>query len=136
MNQTGWRIAFLLWFLILVFGFVFGTRRAEPAFVMAFVDRVVTLRGLCFRDSAPELTHAFIVKRISGAHEDVVAAMFGIQTKLARHPREIADDVISLLFGCAPRFLCRTLDIDAVFVGAGQEIGLDAALSFRARDRV
>src|ERR1044072_6347616 len=34
-NQTGRWIAFVLWFLILVFRFVFGARRTEPTFVVA-----------------------------------------------------------------------------------------------------
>ena len=76
------------------------------------------------------------MKRLGGAHEDVVAAVFGIQTKLARHLLEIADDVIGLFFRRASGFLCRALDVDAVFVSAGQEISFDAMLTFSARDRV
>src|SRR5215510_12757831 len=103
---------------------------------MTFVDRIVTFRRLRFHNSAPELAHAFVVKRLGSAHEDVVTAMSSVQTKLTRHLLEITDDVIGLLFRRASGFLCCAFDVDAVFVGAGQKKGFDSALSFGARDRV
>src|SRR6185503_3241568 len=100
------------------------------------VNRVVALRGFCFRDTTPEFAHTLIMKGLGGAHEDVVAAVCGIETKLARHLREITDDVISLLLRRASGFLRGAFDVDTVFVGTGQEVGLDTALALRTRDRV
>ncbi len=86
---------------------------------MALVDRVVAAWGLVARDASPQFTHALVVKRLGGAHEDVVAAVCGVETKLARHLLVVTDDVIRLFFRRASGLLSRALDIDAVLVSAG-----------------
>src|SRR6185369_9981777 len=102
----------------------------------AFVDRAVPLRRLCFRDSSPEFADALVMKGKGGAHEDVVTTVRSVETKLTRHLGEIADDVIGLFLRCSARLLSGALDVNSVFVRAGQEISLDASLSFRTCDRV
>src|ERR1041385_5088652 len=119
MNEARRWFAFVLWFLILVLGFVFGTRGTEPPFVMALVDSVVAAWRFCFSDAAPELTDALVVKRLGGAHKDVVTAVCGVETKLARHLLVVTDDVIRLLLRRAAGLLGGALDVDAVLVSAG-----------------
>src|SRR6185369_9348499 len=118
-NQARRRFAFVFWFLILVFGFVLSTRGAEPAFVMTFVDRIVAARRFGFGDSPPELADALVMERLGRAHEDVVTAVGGVETKLARHLFVVTDDVVRLLLRRAAGFRCSALDVDAVFVSAG-----------------
>src|SRR6185369_15506144 len=118
------------------FSLVLGAGGAEPALVVALVDRVVALRRFCFCDATPELAHALVMKRLGGAHEDIVAAVCGVEAKLARHLLVITDNVIGLLLRRASGLLRGALDVDAVLVGAGQEISLDTALTFCTRDRV
>src|SRR5438477_10469799 len=76
------------------------------------------------------------MKWISRAHEDVIAAVGGIQPKRIGHLLEIADDVIGLLLRRAIVLLRRALDIDAVLVGAGEKKRFDSLLTFRTRNRV
>src|SRR6185436_18599389 len=104
--------------------------------VVTLVNRVVALWSLCVRDSTPELADAFVMKRLGGAHEDIVATVRSVEGKLTRHLVVITNDVVGLLFRCTAGFLRSAFDVDAVFVGAGQEVSLDAALSLRPRDRV
>src|SRR4029078_11875478 len=119
MNQTRRWFSFVLWFLILVFRFVFGTRGAEPAFVMSLVDRVVTFLCCGLSDSSPELPDTLVVKRLTRAHEDVVTAVCGVETKLGRHLLVVADDVIHLFLRRAAALRGGALDVDAVFVSSG-----------------
>jgi hypothetical protein len=76
------------------------------------------------------------VKRRRGTHEDVVTAMFGVETKLARHLLEVIDYVVCLLLWRSACFLSCAFDVDAVFVSARKKVGFDAALSLGARNRV
>src|SRR5690349_2890923 len=119
MNQTSWRVSGIRRLLVLVFGLIFGARRTKPSFVMSLVDRIVTLWCLGPRTSAPELADTLVVKRLSSSHKDVVSTVSSIEPKSGGHLFEVADDVIGLFFWCAPGFLCRAFDIDAVFVGPG-----------------
>src|SRR5215213_5535217 len=119
MNQTRRWVAFVLRFLILVFGFVFGTGGAEPTFVVTFVDGIVATRCFVARDSSPEFTNPLVVKRLGSAHEDVVAAVCSVETKLARHLFVVTDDVIRLFLRRAAGFLGGALDVDAVLVSSG-----------------
>src|SRR6185503_2530654 len=132
MNQTSRRIARVLRLGILIFCFVRGARRAKPAFVVTLEDRFAALGGFGARDFAPKLTDAFRVKRSSGSHEDVVAAVRGVERKLRRHPLVVIDYVISLLLRCSSGAFSRALDVYAVLVGSGKEIGLYPALLFVA----
>src|SRR2546423_4241758 len=76
------------------------------------------------------------MKWISSAHEDVMAAMGCIQPKRVCHLLEIADDVIGLFLRSAIVLLRGALNIDAVFVGAGEKKCFDSLLAFRARNRI
>jgi len=76
------------------------------------------------------------VKRFSRAHEDVVAAMLGIQTKLRRHLLEVIDDVVRLFFGRAAGAFGCPLDVDTVLISAGKKKRLDRLLALMARDCV
>src|SRR5438874_10295855 len=136
MNQTRRRFAGICRRRILIFALVPSACCTEPTFVMSFVKRVVALWRLRFRDTSPQLANAFVVKRIRRAHEDVIAAMRGIQTKRRRHPCEIADDVVGLFFRRPIIFLSSTFDVDAVLICAGEKESLDALLPFRSRNRV
>src|SRR5689334_4637435 len=110
-NEASRRITFVLRFLILVFSLIFSTRSAEPAFVVALVNRVAALGSLRFRDATPELAHALVMKRLGGAHEDVVAAVGRVECKLVRHLFEITDNVIGLFLRRASGFLRGAFDV-------------------------
>src|SRR6185436_20945719 len=104
---------------ILVFGLIGSAGCAEPALVVSLVNGAVAFWRLRFRSAAPQFTDAFIVKRLSGPHEDIVAAVFSIKSKLGSHLLEVADDIIGLFFGRASSTLSSALDVDAVLVGSG-----------------
>ena len=129
-NQTRWWFAFAGGLRVFVFSLVGCARRAEPTFVVSFVKRVVALRRLGFRHASPKLAGTFIVKRTRRAHEDVIAAMRGIEAELCRHLREIADYVIGLFLRGAIVPLRGALDIDAVFVSTRQEKCFNSLLAF------
>src|SRR5437588_2120863 len=76
------------------------------------------------------------MERLSRAHENVIAAMRGVEPKGRTHLLEITDDVIGLLFGRAMVFLGGTLDVDTVLVGAGEKESLNSLLPFLPRDCV
>src|SRR2546423_1685797 len=65
--------------------------------------------------------------------ENVIAAMRRIQPKRVCHLLEIANDVIGLFLRSAIVPLRGALNIDAVFVRAGEKKRLDSLLAFRAR---
>ena len=62
--------------------------------------------------------------------------MRGIQSKRGGHLREIANDIVSLFLRRAIVLLRGALDVDAVFVCAGDKESLDALLPFRSRNRI
>jgi hypothetical protein len=118
-NQASRRVAGFGGFRVFIFRLVFSTRSAKPTFVMSFVDRVITLRSLRSSNVPPEFTDALIVERFAGAHEYVVATMFGVETKLASHLFEIADYIIRLFLWRATVSLRGALNVYAVLVCAG-----------------
>ena len=66
---------------VFIFSLVRGARRTEPTFVVTFVDCLPPFGRLRLGRLAPKLTHTLGVKRVSGAHEDVVTTMLRVQTK-------------------------------------------------------
>src|SRR5205085_8023105 len=88
------------------------------------------------RRAPPERLDAFFMKRIGRAHEDVVAAVFRVQSKLGSHLLEIADNVIGLLLRRAPITRRGTLYVDSVLVRARQEEGLETTLPFVTRHAI
>src|SRR2546422_328407 len=136
MHQASWGVVLIQRLCILVFRLVGSAGRAKPAFVMAFVQSVAPFRSLGLRHAPPELTHAFVMKRLRGAHEDVVTTVFSIETKRRGHLLEIADDVIGLFFGSAIMALGGALDVNPVLVGAGKKKRLNTLLSLLTRNRV
>ncbi len=73
---------------------------------------------------------------ISRAHEDVVTAVFSIETEGCGHLLVIADDVVRLFLRSALVEFRGTLNVDAVFVGAGEKERLDSLLPLMTRDRI
>src|SRR6185295_6906521 len=104
---------------IFVFSFVGGTRGTEPALIMSFVDSVVALGGLGPGGASPKFTHALVVKRLSSAHEYIVAAMILIKPKLGGHLLEVTDHIVCLFLRCPSVALGSSFDVDTVFVGSG-----------------
>ena len=76
------------------------------------------------------------MKRFGGAHENVVAAVFGVEAKLRSHALEIIDHVISLLLRRSAAAFGSALDVYTMFISAGKEIGFDSLLSLVTRNRV
>src|SRR3989442_5729231 len=136
MHQASWGFVRIRRLRIFIFCLVGSASRAKPAFVVAFVQGIAPFRSLGLRHSPPEFTHSFVMKRLSRAHEDVIATMLCVQTKRGGHLLEIADDVIGLFFGSAIMALGGALDVYPVLVGAGKKKCLNALLSLLTRNRV
>src|SRR5687767_14500542 len=115
-------------FGVFVFGFVCRAWRAEPALVKALVNALVSFRRLVFRDLAPEMLDAFVMKRLRGPHENIVSAAFRIESEIREHSFQLTRDIVSLSLRRAALALGSALYVDAVFVGAGQEIDVKPAL--------
>src|SRR5437660_1502885 len=103
---------------------------------MPLVQSVAAFRRLCFSDPTPEFAHALVMKRLGRAHENVIAAVLGIETKRRRHLFEVANDVIGLLLRCAVVPCGRARDVYAMLVSAGKEERLNSLLTLAARNRV
>jgi len=136
MDQAGGRLVGIFRLGIFVFSLVLGAGRAKPALVMAFVKRVITFWSFGFRDAAPKFTDALVMKGLSGAHEDVETAVRRVQAESRGHLCEVVDDKVRLFLRRAVVALGGPLDIDSVFVGAGEEKRFDSLLPLLARDRV
>src|SRR5689334_3338625 len=119
MDQTSRRVAGIRRFLVFVFSLVLGAGCAKPTFVVSLIDRIVTLWCLRTRTPAPELADSFVVKRLSGPHEDVVSTVVSVEPKRRGHFFEVTDNVIRLFFWSASGFFRRAFDVNPVFVGSG-----------------
>src|SRR6266404_9389579 len=126
MNQTRRRLVGVLRLRVLVFSLVRRTRCAKPAFVMAFVERVISFGTFRLRDPSPEFADTLVMKWLGRAHEDVVTAVCGIQAECGSHLPEIIDNVVSLFFRRAIVSLRRAFDVDAVLVSAGEKESLNS----------
>src|SRR5437588_2932699 len=113
MHQASWWFVGICGLRIFVFRLVGRASRTKPAFVVALVQGIAPFRSLRLRHPTPELTHAFVMKRLRGAHEDVVTAVFGIEPKRSSHLLEIADNIIGLFLGRAIIALRGTFDVYA-----------------------
>src|SRR5882724_10560545 len=136
MNQTSRRLVRIFRLQIFIFGFVGRTGGAKPTLVVPPIERLTAFGSLRFRDAGPELADPFVMKRLAGAHQDIVATVLGVETKRGRHLFEVVDYIVSLLLWRAVISLRRALNIYSVLVSSGEKEGLDSLLSFAARDRV
>src|SRR5437762_13612872 len=136
MHQASWGFVRIRRLCIFVFCLVGSASRAEPAFVVAFVQGVAPFRSLGLRHSPPEFTHSFIMKRLRRAHENVVTTVFSIETKRGCHLLEIADDIIGLLLWRAIVALRGGRDGNPVFVGPGENKRRNTLLSLLRGTRV
>src|SRR5205807_4631684 len=98
MDQASRRLVRIRRFEILVLGLVRGAGSAEPSFIVALINSVAPLRRFRRRDPTPEFTNSLVMKRLGGAHEDVVPTMFGVEAKLGSHLPVVTHYIISLLF--------------------------------------
>jgi hypothetical protein len=76
------------------------------------------------------------VKRLGRAHEDVIAAVLGVEPEVGEHLLQLSDDVIDVLFRRAPGLRRGALDVRPVLVRPRQEVGLEAALPLVTRQEV
>ncbi len=79
---------------------------------------------------------AFVVKRLGRPHENVVAAIFGIESEIVKHPFQFAGNMIDLFLRRSAVFFGRTLDVDAVLVRPGEKIYVESTLFLIAVYRV